>query len=287
MALNSLDYSDSDSELFHYVRSVEAFDVLYEKFKSRFEIKHLLNRFFELQIEDTDVRGDYIVNDKILLSILNHFKTKYPEDYYSQCSKLDFKENKTLISNDFVCNNYQDFKDNILKCNEPYENEDQKTNKEGCGYWASYKSVSRSLKLNQFITILESTPPQQKYSCLSNPEILAWVYENRECDLKSGRCIQPSIVTLFRYLFYTNQFSNSLNDIDYFNNPGNLDHIDNLENDQNDEKINSLQEVINAIKSKKEFKQEQIDEFNTIFKITLLLTIQSLEKLFKSIILII
>ncbi|KAM9980895.1 hypothetical protein ACTFIY_003202 [Dictyostelium cf. discoideum] len=231
IVLNSFDHSDSeydsdsDSELFHIVRSVEAFDVLYDTFKFRFEIKDILNRFFELQKYGSFPYGDYKVNDKILLSILNHFKTKNPEDYYSQCSKLDFKKNKKLFSNDFICNNYQDFKENILKCNESYENEDQKTIKEGSGYWATYFEnidklsdfrypVSKYLKLNQFITILESTPPQQKYSCKSNPEILAWIYENRECDLKSGRCIQPNNITLFGYLFYTNQLSKALNDID-------------------------------------------------------------------------
>ncbi|KAM9966876.1 hypothetical protein ACTFIR_007111 [Dictyostelium discoideum] len=229
-------------------------------------MEHLLNRFFELQIQNIDECGDYLANDKMLISILNHFKTKYLEDYYSQCSKLDFKENKKLFSNDFVCNNYQDFKENILKCNidNPLD-------------------FFPVLKLNQFIVILESTPPQQNYSCLSNPEILAWIYENRECDLKSGRCTQPNIVTLFRYLFYTNQFSKALNDIDYFNNPGDIDYFK-FKNDVNDENILSLKKVIKAMKSKKEFKQEQIDEFNTIIKITLLLINSGLRKLLKSII---
>ncbi|KAM9966881.1 hypothetical protein ACTFIR_007116 [Dictyostelium discoideum] len=293
IALNSFEHSDSDyepdsdSELFHIVRSVEAFDVLYDTLKFRLEIKDILNRFFELQRDNIPSSGDYIVNDLILISILNHFKTKYPEDYNSQCSKLDFKENKKLFSNDFICNNYQDFKENILKCNESYENKKKKTIKEGCGYWATYFKnigtlfdyrypVSKYLKLNQFITILESTPPQQKYSCLSNPEILAWIYENRECDLKSGRCIQPNNITLFRYLFYTNQLSKALNDIDYLNNPGELDP-------GNDQKTNVPIRVIKAMKSKKQLKQKQFNEFNTIIKIKLLLSDRSV-KLLKTIV---
>ncbi|KAM9948598.1 hypothetical protein ACTFIT_009796 [Dictyostelium discoideum] len=101
-------------------------------------------------------------------------------------------------------------------------------------------------------------------------------------DLKSGRCIQPLNKTLFSYLFHSNQLSKALNDIDYFNNPGERDHRNYQDLYDPDhhllERIGEeefgLEKVTNAMsESNKNFTKEEIQDFNTIIKLSLLMNV--------------
>ncbi|KAM9952821.1 hypothetical protein ACTFIR_007877 [Dictyostelium discoideum] len=173
-----------------FIQDTNVFDLLYqcEQLKETFNFVNLLKN------SKSSIKKTYDTTN-----ILNHFKLKYPNDYYQCCHHLPtpIEKNVDFWFSKFVINNLQDFKDFIP-----------------LNYWGIQfeKGVSNSredklMTLDRFLKILEIKPNDHQYSYKNNLEFLAWIFQNRKEDIDSGKLIISDNLILLEYYYCSDQLS--------------------------------------------------------------------------------
>ncbi|EAL68352.1 hypothetical protein DDB_G0278359 [Dictyostelium discoideum AX4] len=174
-----------------FIQDTNVFDLLYqcEQLKETFNFVNLLKN------SKSSIKKTYDTTN-----ILNHFKLKYPNDYYQCCHHLPtpIEKNVGFWFSKFVINNLQDFKNFI-----PLNYWGIQFEKEGFSNLREDKLIT----LDRFLKILEIKLNDQQYSYKDNLEFLAWIFENRKEDIDSGKLIISDNLILLEYYYYSDQLS--------------------------------------------------------------------------------
>ncbi|KAM9974730.1 hypothetical protein ACTFIW_008194 [Dictyostelium discoideum] len=93
------------------VKSIEMFDFIIEIIKKS-ELKLSLNKCQQGQVSNTSIVLQRLINSDKPINILEHYKNKYPSDYYSSIGSIDLKDKcYSFEIFKFVYDNLSDFKD--------------------------------------------------------------------------------------------------------------------------------------------------------------------------------
>ncbi|KAM9959586.1 hypothetical protein ACTFIR_000669 [Dictyostelium discoideum] len=144
------------NQAYSLVTSTEMFDIIFFKFKNAFR----LNEIYDLVDSNNDRTNTYL--------ILDHFKSKYPNEYNKVVRHYSPLPNHLL--NEFIFNNLEEHKQKLIESE--------------C--WLN-RVRNGVVPLEHFKKLLEITPDDQEYHCFESSEIFNYVFNQRMHDIENGR----------------------------------------------------------------------------------------------------
>ncbi|EAL66318.1 hypothetical protein DDB_G0282225 [Dictyostelium discoideum AX4] len=144
------------NQAYSLVTSTEMFDIIFFKFKNAFR----LNEIYDLVDSNNDRTNTYL--------ILDHFKSKYPNEYNKVVAHYNPLPNHLL--NEFIFNNLEEHKQKLIESE--------------C--WLN-RVRNGVVPLEHFKKLLEITPDDQEYHCFESSEIFNYVFNQRMHDIENGR----------------------------------------------------------------------------------------------------
>ncbi|KAK5584654.1 hypothetical protein RB653_006269 [Dictyostelium firmibasis] len=156
------------NQLYSQITSTEMFDIIFLRFKNAFRI----NEIYDLVDFNNQRTNTYM--------ILNHFKTKYPNEYNKVVRHYIPLPNHLL--NEFIFNNLDEYKQQLIDSE--------------C--WLN-RIRDDTIPLEHFKKLLEITPNDQQYHCFESPDNFNFVFNERFQDIENGRFRLTHRNSLYNY----------------------------------------------------------------------------------------
>ncbi|KAM9980246.1 hypothetical protein ACTFIZ_006492 [Dictyostelium cf. discoideum] len=157
------------NQAYSLITSSEMFDIIFFNFKNAFRI----NEIYDLVDSNNDRTNTYL--------ILDHFKSKYPNEYNKVVRHYSPLPNHLI--NDFIFNNLDEHKQKLIESE--------------C--WLNRVRQGSVVQLDRFKQILHLIPHDREYHCFESSEIFNYIFNQRMHDFENGRFQLTHRSSLYNY----------------------------------------------------------------------------------------